>query len=374
MHTYRYLQKICSRIEYHTQRFLNYAQLIDGDKEELKNIQADAEEKWQSLSQKGQEICKGVEEYISKLDVSEISDSLRNHFKNPLVQNSLLIWREEECPKAEEKFELTEREAKKLVKTRFTEAITQWENENHMLEDKRQELRKVVNRRLQDLNFDLTAVAKVLTTARSVELKLPGFEFRFCKMRRSVLDTFWRLFIELFLVKEKVQKAKFLKSPVESMEELAQLTLTPLVSGNNNGDGDAMIRLVRDLLGLDEVVKTLKEEIDKEIASTREEVGDLRGKEQVDHFRRTYQPILSNCLDLHTELLQWELHNLFEGDLIKSSDVRLGNERYLLGSGTIVGYYRGTQTINDQWKPVTVKRYALKDNLRTILRDYKRLK
>lgn len=123
-------------------------------------------------------------------------------------------------------------------------------------------------------------------------------------------------------------------------------------------------------MGLDKIAAIFKEQVNVVITNVRREVQDLGRKETGDLFMETYKPLRFKCLSLHTTLLKWELDFLFEGDTINSKDIEV--KKVLLGSGMKTGYYRGRSTVED--KAVTVKRYAEKNDLRSIVQDYKCLK
>ena len=372
--TFRFLQHVCARVEYHTQRFLNYAHAVRAEEVHVKDERGKADRKLDHLRKQGESKCNSFAEYIKELDFTAIVQSLRQHFEKETVRNRFLNWTEEECPEKNEKISGIKRQAEQSVKERLNNLINQWENEHHMLEDKRQDIGRQVIQRLDELNADLTAVTQVLTERRPVELKQLGFDFRFLRTNRSIFGVLRDFFIDMLLIKDVVRKTNFDETnPCQSMKELSKKTLERLLGSDAYGDDNSMENLVRKLLCLEDVVDTFKKEITKVIDITREEVGDLDEKGQVDRFEDTYEPIYKQCLNIHTNLLRWELDHLFEGDMIENTDVT-DTDIFLLGSGSIAGYYKGSQSVQGTWKQVTIKRYALKDDLRTIIRDYKRLR
>lgn len=356
---------VCSRVEYHTQRFLNHADIITSGK--LGEVQTNAESKWEILSKQGSVKCRQFRQYVDEIDLSDICQSLRDHFRKPQIRIFLTTWTEPECPQAGDKYEVIETQAKQYVRARFSKIIEEWEDETHMFEERRRTIGREVSRLLKELDADVAAITRVLTPVRPPELKPPGFQFSL-KMNRTIFGSLQQWFSDMFDITNNTRKAQFMQNPLRSMEEMAQTTLQYLMMDSN------IQRLVKKSMGLPIVVATFKSQVESEVRNAKAEVADLRRRETAEQFRKGYKPIQTECLDIHTNLLQWELEYLFEGDLINSDDVKLCESKYILGSGSATGYYRGMQKVEDAQKAVTVKRYAVRDKLRAILGDYKFLK
>lgn len=354
---------MCSKVEYHLQRYLNIAELIKVWR--VDEVLGEATRRLENVERVGKEKCEEFQRSIFELNFNWIATSLEEHLRKPEIRSRIVHWGIEECPQdGDSSFQLHET-AKRRVEARISEVIGEWEDEHHHLHSIRKMIASIVQHSLTEIDTDVTAITRALTPFSPIEIDPPGFRFGFQQNPLNYIIHFLHsLILQFRPTDQRKRKAMFTQDPVHAMEAMSEETLKLLFVRSN------LIRLISKAMGLDKIVTVFKEQVDVAIGNVRREVQDLRSKETGENFMAAYKQLRFRCLSLHTVLLKWELDFLFEGDTINSKDIEV--KTVLLGSGMKTGYYRGRSTAED--KAVTVKRYAEKNDLRAILQDYKCLK
>lgn len=352
------LQLVCSRIERHCQRYLYHSEL---DSEDLEQVQQDAKQRLDKLTDGAKDKIREFELYRDNLDLSDACTALAEHLNRSDVRRRILSWSKEDCPEGET-YAILEKQAKRKVEKRVRDEIEKWENEHHMLATQRKVVVLRLRSTLRKIDVDVEAIDEVLKPIDPVQINAPGFTFGFLHRKYNVFNKVMELFLfEIFDIFDKRRKSKVDHYSVEAMEEMAENTLSNLAKPThlNNLLGNAM--------GLDQLVTSCKQQIDEATRNASKEVRDLESKETAEYVS-IYKPIRLKCLDIHRNLLQWELKNLFKGDQIESDDIQITGT--LLGSGVMTGYFLGKRTVGSKSSSVTVKRYAKKTELCDIVRDY----
>lgn len=358
------MQLLCSRIEYHTQRYLNHAALIEID--QLDEVQTEAERRLEKLLALGKQKTEKFETFIRGLDLGAVGDSLEEHLKQSQVRSKLVVWRREECPEDVGHIGPIEDSAKQKVQERIKKVIEEWEDENHMLDYLRQQIATQIQQSLKEIDADIASVTRAVMPINPIEIDAPGFRFDFLERSQRFYLHFLRTFTSFFDLDFLQRRRKaFVGDPTKSMEEMASETLKSLFIRQN------LLKLLSRTLGLEKIATNFRETVQAATENASKEVRDLRCKETAPFFRRVYKPIRDHCRDLHTNLLKWELDFMFEGVMIQSEHIVIRKE-VPIGSGMLTGYYRGKNT--ESCKDVTVKRYTMKGNLRAILNDFKSLR
>lgn len=355
----RWFQLVCSRVEYHVQRYLTTADLID--RCEHGQVYMEAKKNLQTVTDQARKTCREFDRYIDQVDTTQIADGLRMHLQLPAVRIKITTWNAEECPDGTGTIEDIQEAAKQKVQERVRHEIDNWDNQSHMIAMKRQEIACKARELIKQLEPDMTWITNALT--REVEISIPGFRFAFLP-RLNFIERIMIQLLSLGITGIGPSKRSFLAHREESMTEMAEATLDKLKSEKE------VAAVARQAIGLEEIAIKFKEQLDQAIAYAVAEVEEIQAKCSASSFRATYRPMRESCLGVYDKLLHWELNHLFEGDQIENTEVSV--EDHLLGRGKIGIYCKGV--LRNGEMAVTVKRYSKEVNIRAIIQDYKWLK
>lgn len=150
------------------------------------------------------------------------------------------------------------------------------------------------------------------------------------------------------------------------MEDMSEAAL------HNLRDQKHLSPVISKALGLEQLVENFKNQVHQILEGMKKEVHDLHHKDSSQALQRTYEPIRKRVLDIHSQVLQWEMDNLLDDDKVRSNAVVVKEK--LLGSGNAMAFYAGTRQERQHAAAVVVKRYLIADSVRIILQEYKWLK
>lgn len=214
----RFLQLLCSKIEYHLQRYLNIAELMKVDR--VDQVLWEATRRLENVELVGKEKCAEFQTSTSGIDLNWIATSLEEHLRKPEVRSRIVHWGIEECPQDGDHFVQIEETAKRRVEARIREVIGEWEDEHHHLHSIRKMIASIVQHSLTEIDTDVTAITRALTP----------FRFGFQQNPLNYIIQFLQSLILQFIsdTTQRKKKAMFAQDPVHAMEEMSEETLKSL--------------------------------------------------------------------------------------------------------------------------------------------------
>lgn len=356
---FSFFQLVCSRIEYHTQRYLHAVEL---KKNGNHTVHDEADTKLEDAVSTRKTQLAQLKDYVKKLDISNIISEFRQYLQSPGVRDSIIEWKQSESPFLCGSYSDMEAIAKPKVEARLLRVIETWDDEKHLLADKRQEIAKEIQTLYDTLELDISAISNTLTPVCHREFEV--LDVTFCLLPKPSLVRHLMLKTGSVTMGKRRTKSNSSESPTKTMKDFATAMLDNLLEeGQVN-------KLLKDALGLNQIHTKVKDQMKRAITIKRKEVKEL--KEVKPSFTEVYEPPRKKCLDIYQKLQLWEVEHLFEEENIGYDKVTTSSNVEPFAKGRTAAYHRGTFT--NRHKSVIVKKYTTASDMRAILRDFKWLR
>lgn len=159
---------LCSRLEYHTQRYLNHAVL--SDRSDASTLH-EGDKQLEKLKEISKATIQKFSKFIEQLDLSDVTRELHDFLEDPGTCSKLLTWSESDVPDEVSSLTQLEEMAKKKVETRIRGVIQSWEDENHVIENVRMNVAATVRKLLREVGVEVSSISSTLTSVRPVEIE-----------------------------------------------------------------------------------------------------------------------------------------------------------------------------------------------------------
>lgn len=306
--------------------------------------------------------CNQLQEYLQKLDISNIVSELRDYLQSPAVRDRIVDWKQSECPICAGSANEMEVIAKRKVEGRILQVIETWDDENHLLSEKRQEIDRKIQTLSATLEIEISAISRTLTPARPMEVEVPDFSFSLLPQPSLVHHTMLKTGSVTIAKPTPRTKSNSSESLAKTLKDCATAML------DNLREESQVRKLVKEALGLRGISEQFKDQVKRATNIKETEVKEL--KEVKETFTLAYEKLRKECLDIYKKLQLWEVENLFEGENIGYDKVTTDVEPFAKGRTAV--YHRGTFTSRPE--NVIVKKYTTPSEIRAILQDYKWLR